>query len=59
MQKHVDSVLIRENTGQQKPVFWHIICSVTSDIFDRCKHQNGISSVKGNILMQKDKGAID
>ena len=24
----VDSVLIRENTGQRKPIFWHILCSV-------------------------------
>ena len=29
----VDSVLIRENTGQWKPVFSHILCSVIKQLF--------------------------
>ena len=25
--KSLDSVLKRENTGQRKPVYWHILCN--------------------------------
>ena len=36
IRKIIDSVLIWENTGQRKPVFWHILCSV--DVKDLCKN---------------------
>ena len=35
--KIVNSVFIRKNTDQGKPVFPHILCSVTEALYDRFK----------------------
>ena len=41
-EKIVDSVLIRENTGQRKPVFWHIL---RSDSLDKLNSKYKFNSI--------------